>query len=109
MAETFKNFRGALTTGGVTVYTCPALTTALVLHLQVANVDGVNSADATVRWTDSSNGDVATRLVSTVAIPADTSLPVLSGKLPLEAGDTIVGVASADGDLELSGGVLEIS
>ena len=40
MANTFKNFRGALTTSGVTTYTCPAATSAVVLHLQVANVDG---------------------------------------------------------------------
>lgn len=109
MANTFKNFRGALTTGGVTVYTCTAATTAIVLHLQVANVDGVNSADATVRWTDSSNSGAVTRLANTVAVPADTSISVLTGKLVLEAGDTIVGVASADSDLELSGSVLEIS
>ena len=109
MANTFKNFRGDLTTGGVTVYTCPAATTAIVLHCQVANVDGTNSADVTVRWTDDSNSDAVTRLANTVAVPADTSLSVLTGKLVLEAGDTIVGVASADGDLELSGSVLEIS
>lgn len=109
MAFIAKNFRGALTTGGVTCYTCPANTTAYVIHCQVANVDGTNSADATVRWTDSSNSGAVTRLANTVAVPADTSISVLTGKLVLEAGDTIVGVASADGDLELSGSVLEMS
>jgi hypothetical protein len=109
MANEFKNFRGALTTSGVTAYTCPASTTAIVLHLQVANVDGTNSADVTVRWTDASNSNAVTRLANTVAVPADTSLSVLTGKLVLEAGDTIVGVASADSDLELSGSILEMS
>ncbi len=109
MANTFKNFRGILTTGGVTAYTCPAATTAIVLHCQVANVDGVNSADATVHWTDDSNSDAVTRWAKTVPVPADTSLSVVTGKPVLEAGDTIVGVASADGDLELSGSVLEMS
>ena len=109
MANTFKNFRGALVTGGGTVYTCPAATIAIVLHLQVANVDGTNSADVTVRWTDSSNSATVTRLANVVTVPAKTSLSVLTGKLVLEAGDTIAGVASADGDLELSGSVLEMS
>jgi hypothetical protein len=109
MAFIPKNFRAAMTTGGVTAYTCPAGTYAIVIHCQVANVDGTNSADATVRWTDDSNSDAVTRLANTVPVPADTSLSVLTGKLVLEAGDTIVGVASADGDLELSGSVLEMS
>lgn len=109
MANTFKNFRGAMVTGGVTAYICPLSTTAIVLHCQVANIDGTNPADASVHWTDDSDSDVATYLAKTVAVPADTSLSVLTGKLVLESGDTIVGVASADGDLQLSGSVLEIS
>ena len=109
MANVFKNFKAAMTTGGATAYTCPAATKAIVLHCQVANIDGTNSADASVHWTDDSDSDAATYWAKTVAVPADTSLSVITGKPVLEAGDTIVGVASADGDLQLSGGVLEIS
>lgn len=109
MAETLKNFRAAMTTGGVTAYTCPTGTTAVVIHLQVVNVDGTNSADATVHWTDASASNAVTRLCSTTAVPADTAISVLIGKLPLAAGDTIVAIASANSDLELSGGVLEIT
>ena len=109
MAATFKNFRALMTTGGATAYTCPALTTAKILHCQVANVDGVNSADATVYWTDDSNSDAVTRLGLTVVVPAQTSISMLTGTLILEAGDTLVGIASADSDLELSGSVLEMS
>lgn len=109
MANTFKNFGDAIVTGGTTLYTCPAATTAIVLHCQVANVDGTNSADASVYWTDDSDTDEVTYLAKTVAVAADTALSVLTGKLVLEAGDTIVGVASADSDLEVSGSVLEIS
>jgi hypothetical protein len=109
MANTFKNFRGALTTGGVECYVCPANTTAIVLHLQIANVHATDSADVTVHWTDDSVSDAVTRLASTVVVPSDTSLSVLTGKLVLMAGDTIVGKASADSKLELSGSVLEMS
>ena len=109
MANTFKNFRALMVTGGATAYTCPSATTAIVLHCQVANVDGVNSADATVHWTDDSNSDAVTRLGLTVVVPAQTSVAMLTGKLVLEAGDTLVGIASADSDLELSGSVLEMT
>jgi hypothetical protein len=109
MANTFKNFRGVMVTGGVTAYTCPAATTAIVLHCQVANIDGVNSADATVHWTDDSNSDAVTRLGLTVVVPAQTSVSMLTGKLVLEAGDTLVGIASADSKLELSGSILEMT
>lgn len=109
MANAFKNFNGTMVTGGVVAYVCPPATTAIVLHCQVANIDGSNSADASVHWTDDSDTDKVVYLAKTVAVPADTSLSVLTGKLVLAAGDTIVGVASADGDLQLSGSVLEIS
>lgn len=109
MANTFKNFKVAMTTGGATAYTCPAATKAIILHCQVANIDGTNSADASVHWTDSSDSNAAVYWAKTVAVAADTALSVITGKPVLEASDTIVGTASADGDLYLSGSVLEIS
>ena len=109
MAEAFKNFKLALGTDSATAYTCPAATTAIVLLLQVSNVDGTNEADATVSWTDSSDSDASTALVSAVPVPAGSALGVLSGKLVLESGDTIAGLASAAGDLVLTGSVVEMS
>jgi hypothetical protein len=111
MANTFKNFRAVMTTGGVTAYTAGTGVTAIILSLQVANVDGVNSADATVHWTDASNSNAVTRLGFTVVIPAQTAVSMLvpGTKHALEVGDTIVATASADGDLELSGTVLEMT
>ena len=109
MAEAFKNFKLALTDSSVTAYTCPAATTAIVLLLQVSNIDGTNEADATVTWTDSSDSGASTALVSTVPVPAGSALGVLSGKIVLEAGDTIAGLASAASDLVLTGSVVEMS
>ena len=109
MAETFKNFKLALGTSSATAYTCPAATTSIVLLLQVSNIDGANEADASVSWTDSSDSGASTALVSTVPIPAGSALGVLSGKLVLEAGDTVAGLASAASDLVLSGSVVEMS
>ena len=109
MAEAFKNFKLALGTSSATAYTCPAATTAILLLLQVSNVDGVNEADASISWTDSSDSDASTALVSAVPVPAGSALGVLSGKLVLEAGDTIAGLASAASDLVLTGSVVEMS
>ena len=109
MAETFKNFKLALGTDSATAYTCPAATTAIVLLLQVSNIDGTNEADATVTWTDASDSDASTALVSAVPVPAGSALGVLSGKLVLEAGDAIAGLASAASDLVLTGSVVEMS
>ena len=109
MAETFKNFKGAMGTSAEVVYTCPAATTAIVLTIQVTNIDGVNEADASVSWTDSSDSGAESYLIKAAPIPAGSALGVLSGKLVLEAGDTVKAMASAAGDLIVSGSVLEMS
>ena len=109
MAETFKNFKGAIGTSAEVVYTCPAATTAIVLTIQITNIDGVNEADASVSWIDSSDSNAETYLIKAVPVPAGSALGMLSGKLVLEAGDSIKALASADSDLVISGSVLEIS
>jgi hypothetical protein len=109
MAEVFKNARLLVTDSYTTAYTVPALTTSIVIGLQVANVDGTNAADISAQWLDSSNSNAATRICHTVSVPADAALGLLSGKLVLEAGDAIQALASANGDLELTVSVLELS
>ena len=109
MASTFKNARLAVTTSYSSIYTCPAATTAIVLMAQVANVDGTNSADISLQWLDDSDSDVATRLGPTIPVPADSALGLLDGKLVLMAGDQLQALASANGDLELTVSVLELS
>ena len=66
----------------------------------VANVDGTNSADVTISWYDVSSDR---HLAKTVAVPADTTLVVLSKESPiyLEEGQSIRGGANANSDLEV--------
>ena len=112
MADTFKNAKAALVTGGGTVYTCPAATTAVVIGCIVANIDGTNAASVSISWTDDSDSDTSTNIVKLVSVPPNASLAVIggaNGKLVLEAGDTLTGIASADSDLVVSVSVLEIS
>jgi len=108
MAEAFKNFPHVITTTNGTAYTCPSGKTAIVLCLQVTNVDGAVSADATVSWTDASQSGLETCLVKSCPIPAGGALNILAGKLVLESGDSIKANASADNKLVLTGSVVEM-
>lgn len=76
--------------------------------LIIANVDGTNSADITVELFRSS---VAYDIASTVAVPADATLVVISKDtaIYLEEGDALRLTASAAGDLEAICSYEEIS
>ena len=107
MAEAFQAVNVALgNSADAVVYTCPASTTAIVIHCQVANVDGTNAADLNI---DHNDGSTVSALVSTLAVPADTAVNPIGGKLVLEAADTLRAWAGAASDLELTLSVLEIT
>ena len=88
-----------------------ALTTALVMNpassgkvfkvnsIVVSNVDGSSAADASIEFYDAS-ATAATRIASTVAVPADSTLIVVdkNAAFYLEEGDLIRGGASANSD-----------
>ena len=76
--------------------------------LTVSNVDGTNSADVTV---DLFRSSTAYRLASTVTVPADASLVVISKdtSIYLEEGDALRCTASANSDLEAVCSYEEIS
>ena len=111
MAEVFQRVVDAITVtadDGVDspVYTCPASTTAIVIHCQIANVDGTSAADVNI---DLYDGTEARAVVSTLSVPADSAVNPIGGKLVLEDGDELRAWASATGDLELTLGILEIT
>ena len=112
MAEAFVNVATAVTAtvDGSTevVYTCPADTKAIVIHCQVANVDGTNAADLSIDLYDSST-TTAAGVVSTLSVPADSAVNPIGGKLVLEASDELRVWANDASDLELTVGILEIS
>ena len=74
--------------------------------LYVANVDGTSAADLTV---DIYRSATPYRLASTVSVPADSTLDVISKSIYLEEGDSIRLTASAAGDLEAVCSYEEIS
>jgi len=110
MANAYKNAKStSLTTSLADIYTCPSATEAIVLGIQVANIDGTNSADADVAWTDSSDSDAVTYLGKTISVPAGEAVSALVDKIVLEAGDKVQAKASAASDLCITVAVLEIS
>jgi hypothetical protein len=76
--------------------------------LTVANIDGVNSANITV---DLFRGGVAYEVAFTVAVPADSTLVVISKdtSIYLEEGDSLRCTASVAGDLDAICSYEEIS
>lgn len=66
--------------------------------LVVSNIDGTNAADITA---DLFRGGSAYSVASTITVPADASLVVISKETAvyLEEGDALRCTASADGDL----------
>ena len=107
MAETFKAVNVALgNSADAVVYTCPGSTTAIVIHCQVANVDGTNAADLNI---DHNDGSTVAALVSTLSVPADSAVNPIGGKLVLEAADQLRAWAGAASDLEMTIGILEIT
>ena len=84
------------------ILTCGANKVLKVNSIIVSNIDGVNIAEATVYFYDSS---AAARyaLAYTVGIPADASLVIVGKDNPiyLEESDQIEAGASATGDLDI--------
>ena len=76
--------------------------------LVIANIDGTNAADITV---DLFRSSTAYRLASTISVPADATLIIISKEtsIYLEEGDSIRLTASAAGDLEAVCSYEEIS
>ena len=97
-----KTLQAALTTTLTTELLANAAASGLVYKINnilVANIDGTNAADASILITKSGGSPVA--IASTISVPADSTLTVLSKNtsLYLEEGDNIEGGASADNDL----------
>ena len=109
MAETFHSINAALgTTPDTAVHTNNTSNKQIIILCQVANVDGANSADVNIDYYDSS-ATSAMALTSTVAVPGDTSINPIGGKLVLEPNDELRAWASAAGDLEIVISYIEIS
>ena len=110
MANTFKLKTKAGVTTLATVYTVPASTTAIVLGLVIGNTTGSAITSTITVSSDTSdtetNADV--ELLTTGAIPANSSVDVLSGsKLVLQTTDLLKVYGTGAVDVALS--IMEIT
>jgi len=79
-----------------------------ISSIYVANVDGTNAATVTLGFYDAS-ASATYKIASTVSIPSNSTLDVISKSIYLEEGDKITGLASASSDLEVIISYEEIS
>jgi hypothetical protein len=110
MANTFKLKTKAGVTTLATVYTVPASTTSIVLGLVIGNTTGSAITSTITVSSDTSdtetNADV--ELLTTGAIPANSSVDVLSGsKLVLQTTDLLKVYGTGAVDVALS--IMEIT
>ena len=101
-----RTFGNVLTTSNVIILANGASSGNVlkINNIVVSNVDGTSAADVTIELNSLAAGTgTATRLVSTVAVPADASLIVTdkSTSFYMEENTSIKGFASANSDLEV--------
>jgi hypothetical protein len=79
--------------------------------LIISNIDGTNSADITITLRNAAGGTTYSTLASTVAVPADATLIVVSKDISiyLEEDMSLYVLASAAGDLSATCSYEEIS
>lgn len=74
--------------------------------LYVANIDGTNACDVTV---DIYRSSTAYRIASTISVPADATMDIISKAIYLEEDDALRLTAGANSDLEAVCSYEEIS
>ena len=84
------------------ILACPGNKVLKINSIIVANIDGTNPADVTIKFYDSS-APAAYHIAKTVTVPGDSTLVVIGKDSPifLEESDEIRGGASAASDLEI--------
>jgi hypothetical protein len=99
----FKTVNYIAPTSPVGIYTAPTGYTGVVLMAQAANIDSV-SHDVTFSHKRSST---TTELIKESPIPANDALSMVTGRLVLESGDSLVLSASDASNVKVTVSILE--
>jgi len=101
------NLCGAVTSSATDIIDVPADVIYKLNSIMIANVDGTNAANISVSISRN-NGSNYYALASTISVPADSTLSLLSAPLYLDETDLLRVQASANNDLEyvISGEIL---
>jgi hypothetical protein len=103
----FQTVTSVITTNPVGIYTAPIGYTGVILLAQVANIGG-NSEDISLSHQRSVAGiAVTTEMLKQYPIAANDTVNLLSGKLVLESGDTLVLYGSNGSNLKFVASILE--
>lgn len=99
---------GSVTTSATDIIDVPADKLYKVNTILIANIDGTNAADITL-GVSTTNGSNFYNIASTISVPADSTLSLLSTTLYLDETDLLRITASANSDLEytVSGEILD--
>ena len=100
----FKTVTHVATTGAVGIYTAPTGYTGVVLMAQAANVHGTDTTDITFSHKRSST---VTELTKDLAISANDSINLVTGRLVIEPSDSIEVSASAASKIKVTVSILE--
>jgi hypothetical protein len=95
-----KNAMGTLgDTNRTTMIDVPAETAVRIDTILLANDDGTNAVDATVEISND-NGSTYFKILSTVSVPADSTLSLIDTPIYLDETDIIAVTAGAANDLD---------
>ena len=95
-----KNAMGTLgDTNRTTMIDVPAETAVRIDTILLANDDGTNADDATVEISND-NGSTYFKILSTVSVPADSTLSLIDTPIYLDETDLIAVTAGAANDLD---------
>ena len=99
---TGKTTAANMTTSNAAFVTCASEYVNKINSIIVANIDGTNTATATVYFFDNSQS-ARFKIAAAIPVPPGTSLNVLdkNSAIYLEEGDKIEGFASAASDLQM--------
>lgn len=100
----FKSVTENLSTAEATIYTAPVGYSAIVLMAQVSNTTS-GPATTTVKVVDVSTAE--TSLVTGFEIPGNDAAGILTGKLVLEAGQSVKASANSNSTLQMVMSILE--
>jgi hypothetical protein len=103
----FKTVTKVAPTSAVGIYTAPAGYTGVVLLAQATNVDSSTYTLSFSHQRTISGVAVTTEIVKNFAIPGNDTANLLSGKLVLETGDSLILSASNGTNIKFIGSILE--
>jgi hypothetical protein len=118
--NTFRSMTRVLTTTTSTIYVAPVGVTSIVLMAQIsnistqtANISLIHHRNIPVQQNAQGNnaqpGNVDSYLVNQYALPPNDAANVLSGKLVIEALDSVKAVSNAPNSAQLVMSILESS